>query len=238
MKVLVYLAFCATIATACSSVAATTRHYEAHCRAPDGSLFVLRAKYDYSPFAIGPFSPVSKVEPWKISYQHAKQGSKSHAPQTLRFSGINHINCKGIGKLEGYPVVERSFMYPNGTWFDPRSVPGTVVLSIAPEGRAQAARTALEEHGVEPWDFSIVLPRAGRLVHEQALIGVAPPTGGHIRAVYKSTSTDNGRTWTEARVTREAEIFELGKTLDDQRYAARLAGGGNVSRPANRDQRR
>lgn len=238
MKRYLHLAFFAALTAASSGAAAITRHYEAHCQAPDGSLFVLRAKYDYSPFAIGPFLPVSNLQRWQIHYQDGKRASQSHAPQTLRFSGINQIKCGEVGKLEGVPVVERSFMYPNGKWFDPRSVPETVVLSISPETRPQAARRGLDEFGVEPWDFSIVLPRAGRLVHEQPLIGVNPPTGGHIRAVYKSTSTDNGKTWTEARVTRETEIFELGKTLEEQRYAARLAAGGNVSRPANRDQRR
>jgi len=238
MKICLHLALCGSLAAASSGAAAITRHYEAHCQAPDGSLFVLRAKYDYSRFAIGPFSPVSNVESWQIDYQDGKRGSNSHAPQTLRFSGINHINCGEVGKLDGVPVVERSFMYPNGNWFDPRSVPETVVLSISPETRPQAARRGLDELGVEPWDFSIVLPRGGRLVHEQPLIGVSPPTGGHIKAVYKSTSSDNGKTWTEARVTREAEIFELGKTLEGQRYAARLTAGGNVSRPADRDQRR
>lgn len=238
MKTCLDLGFATALLAIEPAAAAITRHYEAHCQAPDGSLFVLRAEYDYSPLTIGSFSPVSNVESWQIDYQDGQRVSKSHAPQTLRFSGINQIHCGEVGKLDGVPVVERSFMYSNGTWFDPRLVPETIVLSISPETRPQAARRGLGELGVEPWDFSIVLPRAGRLVHEQPLIGVNPPTGGHIRAVYKSTSNDNGKTWTEARVTREAEIFELGKTLEGQRYAARLTAGGNVNRAPNQDQRR
>jgi len=44
---------------------------------------------------------------------------------------------------------------------------------------------------------------------------------GKIVAVYQSTSTDEGKTWSDPIITKDAKIYELGKSTLEQSFIAR-----------------
>ena len=143
----------------------------------------------------------------------------------MQFRGLNQIDCSSVGTLDGVPISNSSYLQPNGQWLDPEIVPHGAMLSMSPKERPAEVQRMVEELNVVPWTFSLVLPRRGRLVHEQPLLSAAAATDGQVVAVYKIVSSDNGKTWGEARITGEAEHFLLGKKLPDQPYAARLIAG-------------
>lgn len=70
---------------------------------------------------------------------------------------------------------------------------------------------------------TFVTPLRGAYVYEHPLWGVPARADGthNIMAVYQSISTDAGKTWSEPIVTTHAEIFELGKSMEEQSFVAK-----------------
>ncbi|MES2317828.1 MAG: hypothetical protein V4631_10075 [Pseudomonadota bacterium] len=213
---------------------AITRHYEAHCLAPDGSKFILRAAYDYMPLPLpsGHNSAVSMKSDWKIFYQPLKRGSRrSEAPGAIQFSGPDTMPCEELGVLDGVAVVRMSYLRADGSWFPREHIPAKSTLSATPSELPAAQRQEVEAMGVRPaFLFGLVVPRNGRLVYEQPLLTYVEKPSGRVKAVYQSVSRDDGKTWSEPVITSNAENFEIGKLLTAQRYAARLVPGGTAGK--------
>ena len=163
-----------------------------------------------------------------IPYHYGNRKRGSTAPVKVHFTDPQKVDCSTVGKLDGIPIVHGSFMRPDGSWFDRKMVPDGVRLSEAPAGRPEHVRRVLDELKLSPWNFSLIIPRRNRLVHEQPLLSFALSPHGHVTAVYKSTSGDNGATWSAAQITRDAENFRLGELLEAQGY---VASPGGTARP-------
>lgn len=204
------------------------KHYEAHCQVQDGSKFILRAQYDYRPAALSGSARVAKVQDWEIYFHASKRTKrKSLAPALVKFTSENDPDCHLMGKLGGFYVVNMSYLRDDGTWFSPQRLPHRLTLSGTPLEQPEQARTRLKELGLSPsFQFGLVVPRGSRLVYEQPLLSFAGSEIGIIKAVYRSVSVDNGENWSPSAFSSDSEHFEVGKSLQDQAYAARLVPGG------------
>lgn len=70
--------------------------------------------------------------------------------------------------------------------------------------------------------FGFIRPQDAQLIFEKPLsrkIGMLYTIP--FDAVYQAFSNDNGRTWTEGRVTSDAVIFEMGRSWSAQSFTAR-----------------
>ena len=209
-----------------ASALAGKRHFEARCQASEGSQFVLRAEYDYSVLALGHTSKMSMVSDWEVYYSPGTRwGKLIKAPALIRYAGSTAPDCDKMGVIDGVPVVSQSFLQSDGSWYPVKSLPAHQYLSSYPPEQPEPVRRQLERRGLFVLDdFTLLAPLKGRLVFEQPLFSHQAQANGHshVGAVYQSTSSDKGKSWSPAIVTEHAELFEIGKPLAEQRYAARL----------------
>jgi hypothetical protein len=208
------------------SALAVTRYFEAYCQAPDGSRFMLRAQYNYSFLALGHTSQVSMIRDWEVYYSpRGRFGGKTQAPAVIRWADSTEADCSQVGTLDGVPVVNQSFLQSNGSWYPVKSVPYHQYLSSSPREQPEPVRQQLQQRGLfVSGDFTLLAPVKGRLLLEQPLLSHGAGANGlnPVSAVYQSASSDNGKSWSPPTVTDHAQLFEIGKPLEAQRYAARL----------------
>jgi len=215
------------------NAAAYAKHFEAHCQADEGGKFVLRAQYDYRPAALWGSARVAKVQDWAIYFRASKRMKRvTLAPASLKFTSENDPDCHLMGRINGVYVVNMSYLRDDGTWFSPQRLPHRLTLSGTPSEQPEQARARLKELGLSPsFGFGLVVPRGPRLVYEQPLLSFSGSENGIIKAVYRSVSADNGKTWSPSAFSNDSEHFEVGKSLQDQAYAARIVSGGTVISP-------
>ena len=210
--------------TCSPAVLASTRHYEAVCLAPGGSEFFLRSQYEYHYFAFGHSQKVSDIHNWTIRYRPKKGHIKSaEAPSQLQFSAFKP-SCWEVGVINGVPFANETFLQPDGTWFQPITIPYAFRLEYMLK-KPPHVQQELERLGVVALsEFALLAPHKGHLVYERPLHRLTGMTEGDaiVGAVLHSVSTDQGRSWSEPVFTRNAELYAVGKSNADQPWAARL----------------
>lgn len=199
-----------------------TRTYRYNCVVKDGSKFLLSLRYKYYPFAVGHQAKHLIVGDWAVQYQSVSGKKSAVAPSTVPFSDAKSANCGRVGKIDGIPIVYKSYLMENGKWFSPKLIPFKLFLSSADVEQPPALRKLLDEMDVVPANGGgFVVPRNNRLVYEKPLLrSKAQSDEIEIVAVYKSFSLDQGITWSDPAVTTDAEIYELGKSEEAQSFAA------------------
>ncbi len=219
-------ALTASLLCASTAVLAGTRHFEAHCQAPDGNAFVLRAQYQYRHITLGLVSQIHDARDWEIGHRPKQRFARTRkAPASVRFSSSQPPDCSQVGSFNGTLVVSESFLQSDGTWFKPTSIP----LALRPQYGDQDRRPPVSEHlerlGVFVMDnFALLVPHKGRLVYERPLLSHGATQVGEtpVGAVMHSVSRDNGASWSAPVYTKDAELFVIGKTNAAQPFAARL----------------
>ncbi|MBJ7308647.1 hypothetical protein ACFOLJ_01805 [Rugamonas sp. CCM 8940] len=209
------------------------------CGVADGAKFVLRAKYLYSPTArLAPSGHVAErvnQEPYTVQF-HSRSGAVIGAvPLSVRHVGSYreaYVDaCGNVGMLKGVALVKSSYLKPDGSWFDLALLPERLQLSGAPDEQAPALRQRLDELKLAPaFRYALLLPDGARLVYEQPLLN----DHGEVAYVAQAFSSDHGGSWSELAVTRQARIFELGRSVKAQSFlgkpsafnGAKLGGGG------------
>lgn len=58
-------------------------------------------------------------------------------------------------------------------------------------------------------NYALILPRDSRLVYELPLVKIKDGEDGGVVAVFQSKSADGGASWSEPKITRQAEIYVL-----------------------------
>ncbi len=223
---LIIFTLAASLLGAGATALAGTRHYEARCRAPDGSVFVLRAQYQTRAITLGQFAKIHDVQDWDIALEASRRpGRELKAPAHIRFVPGQPPDCSEVGVLDGVPVVSQSFLQGDGSWYRGKDIP----LALRPHSGDMHLRTPVREElerlGVSVrTGFALLVPRKGRLVYERPLFSRTASTEGtaHVGAVLRSVSIDNGASWSAPVYTTEAELFAIGKPPAGQPFAAAL----------------
>jgi hypothetical protein len=182
------------------------------CSLPSGGRAILTAEYDWSLLAEVIPADLSKrlnQEPWQIVFDTKESRGAQRPPQS-----VSHVHgskaCHRIGVIDGIPVINMSYLEPDGKWFRPPPMPKALLLEPGVRSQPPAIRAKLEAMGATPvLDYALILPRNGRLVYELALISIKHGEKGGVVAVFQSTSTDGGASWSEPQITGQAEIYVL-----------------------------
>jgi hypothetical protein len=194
------------------------------CRVSDGSEFVLKSKYDWSPEARLFSHAAERInqEPYQIFYRK-KDFVKSintgvNMPHSESDDRLQEI-CSHVGLWHGRPIAPYTYQANSGEWIG-LSDDAASKLYLSPVTVRQPVhiRKELERFNAMPeLNFAFLLPIDSWLVYEQPIIA----DGVRVVAVYKSESADFGKTWSVPMITTEAKIFEVGKPLMEQSFIGR-----------------
>lgn len=159
-------------------------------------------------------------EPWQIRFDaHNVRGSQQ-PPRSLPFSATSNPYSH-VGAVDGTLIVNGTYLERSGTWFDDARLPDKLMLYPVSDMQPPTIRAQLEAIDAMPvLSYSLILPRNGRLVYERPLIGIKS-NRQNVVAVFQSTSSDGGVTWSEPSVTRQAEIFVLNQPFLAQPFQGR-----------------
>ena len=191
------------------------------CGLPGEHRFILKAEYTWYPWAhlTRSGNPRRGGTRFDAYYVVPNDGSLSDAPTSIVHSGSQggrHRACAEVGFVHGYPIVKKSFLMPNGKWFDLSSLPDKLYVRVP----ADTSLIGLELRArdlVPALNFAFVVPIGDRLVFEWPLEGKK----AHVDAVFKSESRDGGKTWSDPVISTAAEIYELGKYAREQSFVGR-----------------
>ncbi len=208
------------------------------CRIPDGSKFVLKSKYDWSPLAR--FFPHAAArinqEPYTVYYR-AKNSLRlidtgrnvRHSRDERQFRDI----CSNVGMFRGRPLVTYKY-FEDGTWIGPTPAATkklyveAAMVDWPEQVRSQLQLFDLNGKSAGPaMNYAFLAPFDERLIFEHPVTR----DGEHVVAVLKSESFDNGKTWQDLTITVEAKIFKIGKQLLEQPFIGQPArfNGKNVN---------
>ncbi|NHZ90756.1 hypothetical protein F2P45_17255 [Massilia sp. CCM 8733] len=213
-----------------SPVTAFANTYKLECAGPASERFYLQTETRNggawgTSFMADKRALTVQQQNWQIHYQ-TRWYNKIKAPGYLKRHSLNEAHCHQLGVIDGTPVVNKSYLKPNRSWFDSATLPDAFSLHM-PEKNAPALYGQIVAlHAEASEDHGFLVPRGGRLVYEIPLTSVAGQTKGKVVGVVQSISGDNGKSWTPLAVTTAAQIYELGKTTRAQPFAARRAWNG------------
>lgn len=213
---------------ACTSMSASAIRREdvLECGLPEGGKFILVAKYDWEPLArIIPADVAERLnqEPFSVYFQPKRSlrklaiESMSVAHKSLAEYAMSAQICQRFGEKNGVPYAGTSYFLPAkstkfvGTRFDRK-----LVLSDVPQRNPEHIRLAMKDMHAYPAVGAISVIN-GHLVSERAVMDVK----GAVVSVFRSESHDNGESWRDPTITSRAEIFEIGKRIEQQTFIAR-----------------
>jgi hypothetical protein len=201
---------------------AFTKEDTLECRVPDGSKFVLKAKYDWNPFAkMTPHaSEYSNQEPYKIYYQK-KESKKlintgAQLPHSRDDSQFNYI-CAHVGLIRGRPVTVYRYLKGN-KWvnLDEEAQSKLYLTPVTARQPPQVREHLMRIGAFVELNYAFVAPVQKKIVFEHPLI-----RDDRVVAVFKSDSMDDGTTWRTPFITNKAEIFEIGRPLHNQSFTGK-----------------
>lgn len=216
------IAVTALLGMLCTAAQAVHRKDVLECTLPEGGTATLTAAYDWSPLAEVIPADVSKrlnQEPWQIRFNPGHGLASQQPPRTIPYAARGNP-CSYLGVVDGTLVVSGTFLERSGNWFDSARLPSKLMLHPATKTQSPRVQTQLQAIGASPvLSYSILAPRNGKLVYERPLV----KTEGNsekVIAVFQSSSTDGGASWSDPLITRQAQIF----TLDQPPFAQPFQG--------------
>jgi hypothetical protein len=212
-----------------SDASAMTLDDVLECGLPDGSKFILRSQYDWSPVPLPMVHSSRETNRggWVPSYQD-KSGKVVPVPFTIPYSGNSKPveACAYFGMKNGAPLAPFSFRRADGSWFLAKDFPrGALDIHVDRVDDASPLRQELQRAGIksEAYRFGWLYQDGGEVIYEKPLHRT--DTGYvysiPIDAVFQARSSDGGGKWSEGHVTADARIFELGRGWIEQSIRAR-----------------
>jgi hypothetical protein len=192
------------------------------CEAPNGHRFTFESRYEWWPLAIFARHSSSKEnQTLKIFYHKntslflpLKAGAYfDFSDDNSRFRKI----CSNVGLSHNHPVVTYQY-FQSGVWLriNTQSNPELYFSSTLSEVPSSIRMQLIQLSATAELNYAFAVPTQKYLVFEH------PATDGKsVVAVIKSKSFDGGKTWQDPLVTKDAEIFEIGKSLIDQPFIGR-----------------
>lgn len=190
------------------------------CALPGDRRFILKAEYIWYPWAnlTRSGNPRKGGTSFDAYFQLPGGASLSKAPTAIdhsRSEGGRHRACAEVGFIHGYPIVNSSFLMPNGKWFDLSTLPDKLYVRV-PTDQTHIGIELRARNLVPANNFAFVVPIGERLVYEWPLT-----RRGKVEGVFKSESRDMGQTWSDPVIATEPEIYELGKYEEEQSFVGR-----------------
>lgn len=223
-----------TILLLCAVLAACTirKQDEIECGLPDGSSFILRAKYDWDPFARFIPHAAERLNRTGLNAYYRAKGGKSEIgpigggryPSNYNDIKIAQQLCSPFGLINGVPYVALARYKINDVdTFTSIKVDDDLFFNPHESTRVpKKVREALKSFDAS-YGGAAIIWHPEKLIIETGIVkkSASPPPHPTI-AVYRIESLDGGQTWINPHVTTGAEAFELGKTSREQCFVARL----------------
>jgi hypothetical protein len=205
----------------------TKEHYK--CLFPDGSYTESKETYKWLFYA--------EIFPHAQSRTGGSTERKYVNSSGKSFSQTANDNsyCEGVGKKDGRLISRDAFEDGQGklvklsddvmpgipSW---RSLPRTIPTSLDQNAEVREFTKREFLYAGARWHISVLSPNAKHLLAEQPLTALDHPTVlfNTVLYVYQTESNDFGATWTQPVITKEAKLFEMGKTLMNQSWAPKL----------------
>lgn len=195
------------------------------CGLPDGSKFVLKSKYKWYPQARlmrGDAAERLNQEPFHAEFKSKTLGTVkirgAFGYTSLDDEANAESTCAIFGIVNGIPYVgSTTLMLPNEKSFIEIEFDERFQLFSARKENPEPIRSLLEKLDVYP-SYGAITVIKNKMVSEQALMRLKDKL---IITVFKSVSDDGGKTWGNPIVTTDAEIFVLGRTIQEQSFIAR-----------------
>lgn len=192
------------------------------CEAPNGHRFILESKYEWWPygFLTRNASDKDNQTSFNIYYKNRLSFLPSSTGISTNFSNDNSLLrkiCSNVGFFHDHPIVTYRY-FESGNWVKMNANSNAeLYFSSSPSDLPPSIRTALVQlEAIAEFHYAFIVPVQKYIVFEH------PATdGGPVIAVIKSKSFDGGKTWQKPFVTKDAEIFEIGKSLLDQPFIGR-----------------
>jgi hypothetical protein len=208
-----------------TSVCAIPRSDVLECGLPDGSKFILTSKYQWNPININPHgSSKNHQEPFLTNFQPKNSFNKIEISGSVGYSHLDVDTANSLCASHGlhrniaYDGVSGYYSFHEKQFFELTQDDKFYIPAII-KNRAARLQEKLDSMrlSVYPGHGAVSIINQ-KIIKERSLEGIEVNT---IQAVWQSTSTDNGKTWTDPIITKEAKIFELGKTIYEQSFIAR-----------------
>ncbi len=212
------------------SASAITRDDVLICGLPDGSSFILRSRYDWSPVPLPMVHSSRETNRggWVPSYQD-KSGKVTAIPFTIHYAGQSKLveACAYFGMKNGAPLAPFSFRRADGSWFLAKDFPrGDLDIDIdTMDNASPQRRELLRNAGIKSVaeGFGWIYADSGQVIYEKPLhrTDVGYIYSRPIDAVFQAKSNDGGATWSGGHITTDARIFEVGRGQMEQGIRAR-----------------
>jgi hypothetical protein len=224
----------ALLLSATLSACSIRKHDEIECGLPDGSSFILRSSYDWYPLARFVPHAAERLNSTGFStyYRPARGGAEIHAAGGLsrgeiipKYNDIKFIAqlCSAYGTINGVPYILSQHYKPPGAYrYYSINVQDRLFRALIFGGTAERSQFKdVDESGMR-FGRSAIVWRPNLLVMEKSLIAKDAPHPAPVIGAYRIESHDGGQTWGNPHLTREPEVFELGKPATEQCFVARL----------------
>ena len=223
-----------------TSACAITRSDVLECGLPDGSKFVLTSKYEWHPIAeILPGHPAAdrtNQSDYSVRLVTAKPRSRvdfeNYASIPYKYPEVTGNDKELCHKL--YSINDNYHIYQN-FYSKKQKLLSKVLnanlkgLSITKSDNPSIIQSDLDSQSLTPIYEGFYLVNSTVVVFEQALTNTDDNCNSRLStdeqckivAVARSELSKDSQTWTEPIITKDAKVFELGKTIYEQSFIAR-----------------
>ncbi len=203
-----------------------TREDVLECSLSDGSKFILKSKYVWTPIPLTRHSSEhGRNEEFRVYYhkrlrlQSIKLNATYPSERLQTTSQMEQI-CKGLGGLKNTAFGDNFIIrLTDNKVFEFESNSDRSV-SLTENGDTKILKEMRDLYNAQPTSESalaVLIIGSNLFVSEDPLVD----KNNIVVAVYRTESNDYGVTWKKPRVSRNAEIFRIGKALKDQFVFAR-----------------
>lgn len=208
------------------------------CKTVAGGTFTLSSKYKVSHIAklIPHAQQISDREWWNVTFsggQDMSQPKIAGEGTSLPFAGLAPAQladtCSALALIHGMPSTDRGVFLLDGQWQGRRQRFPAIPFKSFPVELAEKRPTALVLKAREAGYIASASERIARLdllwvieftLHRPDRKGMLP-LNPVVDAVFQSTSSDNGHSWSEPVITEQGLIFDVGYPLYDSCVLAR-----------------
>lgn len=232
--------FCFAVCASAQSVSRTDR---LECGFKEGDKFVLVNRYDWFPLAeLIPADVTKRLYDSKSVVTYVSRNGKRSSPVFIsayqnadNFARARDV-CENLFKINGVPTVRDQFLLKSNQWSAPLPERSDNFIWHSID-KSDPIWVELAAKNLDTL-YSIYAVVDGKIVHEQGLADIGEGIKRKnedlkIKAVYQSFLSTDGKSWGPATITTNSKIYELGKTLSEQSFAATpLRFNGKRLKPA------
>ncbi len=195
------------------------------CEVMQGDRYLLKSKYMWTPLDLNPVHPSIRhsQDDYSVFFKRRKLDRWEKTDNIVQYIQIDAPGsaeslCAEVAVKNNIPLVFLSFMTRNDQWYNwpyglPESLSVETIDGIKPYIQEQLKGV---DGTPDYYRTARIMPINNLLVFE------LPVTNKNIKiiAVFKSVSSDNGKTWSALKLSHTPDIFKIGKTVYEQSFVA------------------